>query len=245
VYEEAMLTVVIPTHNSEEALAYTLAALVPAAADGVVSDVIVADAGSTDGTIVVADAAGCAVVRLEAGVGRRLKAGAEEGGRGRWLLFLPPDAVLEPGWHREVGTFVERVERSGQGSQAAAVFRFAVDAFGVRARFAEWRVAAGGALTGLPAAEQGLLISRRFYEALGGHRDLSGIEEVDLARRIGRARLHVLGARARVRAARSRPGKIAGYALLALRLPPALVARLAKPRRKARAAAQGSSSASQ
>ena len=57
-----MLSVVIPTQNSEEGLARTLASLVPAAAEGVVREVVVVDAGSTDGTRVVADAAGCTLI---------------------------------------------------------------------------------------------------------------------------------------------------------------------------------------
>jgi len=220
-----MLTVVIPTHDNEEALAYALSALVPAAADGVISEVVVVDAGSEDGTLVVADAAGCLVVRSKESLGRRLKAGAEAGRRGRWLMFLSPDAVLEPGWHREAAAFVERAERSGVGR--AAVFRFALDELGLGARFAEWRVAAGRAIHGLPAAEQGLLVPRRLYEALGGHRDVAGLAEADLARRVGRGRLSTLKAEARVgsRRLRRRDGALAGFAMLALRLPPAFVAR--------------------
>ena len=45
-----MISVVIPTHESERALAHTLAALVPGALDGVLREVIVADGGSKDGT---------------------------------------------------------------------------------------------------------------------------------------------------------------------------------------------------
>lgn len=224
-----MLTVVVPTADSEEPLAYTLAALVPAAADGFVAEVVVADAGSSDGTLVVADAGGCTVVASDGGVGRRMRAGVDAGGRGRWLLFLPPGAELESGWQREAAAFIERAERSGRGADTAAVFRFALDDLGFSARLSEWRVVAGNALFGLPAAEQGLLMSRRFYESLGGHRDLPGFEEADLARRIGRGRLYGLKARARVSArliGRRDAGRLAGYALLALHVPPTLVARL-------------------
>ena len=225
---EGMLTVVVPTADSEEPLAYTLAALVPAAADGFVAEVVVADAGSSDGTLIVADAGGCTIVSNDGGVGRRMRAGADAGGRGRWLLFLPPGTELEAGWQREAAAFIERAERSGRGAETAAVFRFALDDLGLSARLSEWRVATGRTLFGLPAAEQGLLLSRRFYEALGGHRDLPGFEEADLARRIGRGRLYGLKARARVssRLARRDATRLARYALLALRLPPKLVARL-------------------
>lgn len=48
----------------------------------------------------------------------------------------------------------------------------------------------------LPYGDQGLLISRGFYEELGGYRAVPLMEDVDLVRRIGRRRLRALPARA-------------------------------------------------
>ena len=53
-----MISVVIPALNAERTLPSTLTALVPAAVDGVVREVIVADGGSTDHTRQIADHAG-------------------------------------------------------------------------------------------------------------------------------------------------------------------------------------------
>ena len=47
-----------------------------------------------------------------------------------------------------------------------------------------------------PRPEQGLIIARRFYDQLGGHRDHAGDVEADLLRRIGRRRLVTLRAAA-------------------------------------------------
>ena len=44
----------------------------------------------------------------------------------------------------------------------------------------------------LPYGDQGLLINRRFYDALGGFRALPIMEDVDMVRRIGRRRLVML-----------------------------------------------------
>lgn len=220
-----MLSVVIPTRNCESDLAYGLAALVPAAAEGVISEVVVVDGGSTDGTLVVADAAGCEVLQIAGSEGERLRAGAARARRGRWLMFLPPGAVLEEGWQRDALQFVERVERSGDLSRAA-VFRFGLDALGFGARVVEWRVTAGTRLLGLPSPEQGLLIHRNFYDRLGGHRDVATLAAVDLARRVGRGRLTVLRPRVQARSrSQDRPG-LAAYALVAMRLSPRLVARV-------------------
>ena len=55
-----MISVVIPVESDEPALIDTLAALVPAAADGLVRDLVLAAAGGTEFLRQVADAAGCA-----------------------------------------------------------------------------------------------------------------------------------------------------------------------------------------
>jgi glycosyltransferase involved in cell wall biosynthesis len=54
-----MLTAIIATHESERLLVPTLAALVPAAATGFLTSVVVADGASHDGTAEIAELAGC------------------------------------------------------------------------------------------------------------------------------------------------------------------------------------------
>jgi hypothetical protein len=58
------------------------------------------------------------------------------------------------------------------------------------------------AILRLPSGAQGLLIPRRLYDAIGGHRGLAAGEDIDLARRLGRRRIKLLRARA-VSSARS------------------------------------------
>jgi hypothetical protein len=105
-----MITLIIATRDDEEDLAHALAALAPAAMDGVVRDAIVVDAGSRDGTLEVADEAGCAVVR---GSGAAALMQAAELARGDWLLFLSPAAVLEAGWPGEALGFIDRAFMAG------------------------------------------------------------------------------------------------------------------------------------
>jgi len=45
-----------------------------------------------------------------------------------------------------------------------------------------------------PHPDQGLLISRRLYNAVGGYAAMPLMEDVDLVRRLGRARLQPIGA---------------------------------------------------
>lgn len=187
-----MLTVIIPTLNDEERLALTLAALIPAAAEGMVREVVIVDGGSTDGTRRVADAAGCVIVEAHGPLGARLKRGGDVAFRGDWLLFLRPGSVLEHRWETEVGTFMERAARSGRTDTMAAVFSYAVDEVGPGARLRESVVRLLSAITRIPHAGQGLMLSKNFYRRLGGYHALPAMEDVDLLRRIGRFRLYRL-----------------------------------------------------
>lgn len=65
----------------------TLAALVPGAATGLLAEVVIADANSSDATAEVADIAGCRFLASSEPLGARLKAAAATT-RSPWLLFL-------------------------------------------------------------------------------------------------------------------------------------------------------------
>jgi len=184
-----MLTVIIPTHNSERALVPTLAMLVPGALTGTVREVIVADDGSTDATADVVDIAGCDIVVSQAPLAKRLKSAAASA-RGTWLLFLRPGVVLDAAWLEEVTRVVETAVLRGTVDTHAAVFRRAPpDAAEPLPRQILGVIAA--AWHG-PHPEQGLLISRQCYDRVGGHRADAADPERDLLRRLGRRRLVTL-----------------------------------------------------
>lgn len=190
-----MISVVIPTRNAEAGLAATLTALVPAAVEGIVREVIVADGGSGDRTLAIVDQAGATLVTAgQTGRGPQLKAGAEAA-RYPWLLFLHADTVLDSGWQQEAENFIASVE-SGSKTQSAAVFIFALNDSGLRPRMLERAVAARTAIFGLPYGDQGLLISAALYREIGGYRSLPLMEDVDIVRRLGRNRITRLRTRA-------------------------------------------------
>src|SRR5215469_6474723 len=108
----SMLTVIIPTHNSERALVPTLAMLVPGVMSGTVREVIVADAGSTDATAQVVDVAGCAMMASSAPLGARLTAAAAAA-RASWLMFLRPGVVLDAAWVEEATRVIEEAAMRG------------------------------------------------------------------------------------------------------------------------------------
>jgi len=188
-----VITVVIPTLNSERVLVPALASLAPGSAQGLLREVILADGGSSDETEKIADVAGSVFQRAPHDLGARLRAAAQSA-RGNWLMFLDPAAVLEEGWTRELRAFIEKVERLGQTEKRAATFRLAFEEFGWNPRVAGAAATARRAFGFRPRAEQGLLISKNFYRSIGGHKDGPRAQERLLAR-IGRRRIVTLRAR--------------------------------------------------
>lgn len=189
-----MISVIIPTLNDERHLPATLASLVPAAVDGLVGEVIIADGGSRDHTLAIADGAGADAVTTKPERAAQLRAGVERA-RYPWLLFLNADTLLDVGWERDAAHHLERVE-SGRRRPSAAAFRFALDDEGLWPRTLERLVSVRTALLKLPYGDQGLLISRRLYDEVGGFGTLPLMEDVDLVRRLGRRRVSLLNARA-------------------------------------------------
>ena len=189
-----MLSAIIATHESERTLVPTLAALVPGAMAGLLGEVIVADAGSSDATAEVADVAGCRFMNSADPLGARLKAAAVST-RTPWLLFLRAGCVPEPGWIAAADQFMQATDLL-DGAGRAAVFRppGAADLLrpGLSEVIALLRVAFGGGAK----PEQGLLIARRFYDALGGH--AAGADaEAALLHKLGRRRITMLSTGAR------------------------------------------------
>ena len=188
-----LISVVIPTLNEEARLRECLAALAPAAIDGLVKEVIVADGGSEDRTLEIADSFGAVIIDAPAGRGGQLKAGADIA-RGNWLLFLHGDTVLDFGWSDEVALFMEN------NAHGVGVFTLDFDAAGIAPKI----VAAGAMfrtrIAQSPYGDQGLLMSKQLYEKIGGFKEMPLFEDVDMTRRIMRSKaisaFHVFKSRA-------------------------------------------------
>jgi rSAM/selenodomain-associated transferase 2 len=204
--EQISLSIVIPTLNAAETLPETLAALRRSALPG---EVIVVDGGSTDATVSVAQSAGAQVVVAQRGRGTQLAAGAAAAA-GNWLLFLHADCRLDADWETAVAAFLAAPDAASR----AGYFDFAVDDPTAAARRLERIVAWRCRTLALPYGDQGLLIARTLYDAVGGFAPLPLMEDVDLVRRLGRRRLAPIGARAITLADRYRRG---GYVRRPLR----------------------------
>jgi rSAM/selenodomain-associated transferase 2 len=199
----------------------TLAAL----GDGA-GEIVVVDGGSLDGTAGIAAKRGARVVLAPRGRGVQLAAGIAAAS-GDWLLLLHADTRLAAGWAEASYRFIAATPR------CAAYYRFALACDDPRARRLERLVAWRCRVLALPYGDQGLLISRRLLEAVGGVRPLPLMEDVDLVRRIGRWRLTALDVAAVTSAERwQRDGwyrrsarNLACLALYAAGVPPRIIAR--------------------
>jgi hypothetical protein len=95
-----MLTVIMECRDQEPELAHTLSTLVSGAVEGLVSDVVILDHGSRDGSSHVADAAGCRF-HAEWDINDIVQSA-----RGEWLLLLEPGARPQTGWIEDIQEYV-------------------------------------------------------------------------------------------------------------------------------------------
>lgn len=200
-----LLTVVIPTFDSADALPSTMAALRDEVARSQAIkglqvpelEIVVSDGGSSDGTPTIASGLGARVVTALKGRSSQLRAGAAVA-NGEWLLFLHADTRLAPGWAARVAGFIANPANLGR----AAAFTFRLDSDAPWAHRLEAFVERRSRWLALPTGRQGLLIGRSYYDALGGYPELPSLEDVDMIGRIGSERLRVLPIAAVTSAAR-------------------------------------------
>jgi rSAM/selenodomain-associated transferase 2 len=180
----APISVLIPTFNAASRIGPTLGALTEGLEAGLIHDLVISDGGSVDDIEKIADLAGAVFVTGPASRGGQLRRGAQSA-RGDWLLVLHADTVLRSGWTKAV------LEHLQSAPDRAACFHLAFDAKGLAPRIvAAWANFRTWALS-LPYGDQGLLISRDTYDAVGGFLDIPLMEDVAMARAL-RGRLDLL-----------------------------------------------------
>ena len=173
-----ILSVIIPTLNEERTICATLARLQPPA----VSEVLVVDGGSRDGTLahVAAAVPTAKILTPPAGRARQMNAGAAAAS-GDVLLFLHADTLLPATAPDDIraaftdprivgGRFDARLDRD-QGI------------LWVISRMMNWR----SRLTGIATGDQAIFVRRTVFEAIGGFPDIPIMEDVAFSARLKRA----------------------------------------------------------
>ena len=174
----ATLGVVIPTINEAGRLPGLLADL---AEVQLPLHVVVSDGGSADDTLKLARAAGATCLSGHRGRAAQMNAGARALDT-PWILFLHADSRLPPASRSALVAAL----RADNGL-AAAYFPFRL-----RGRGWFWRLVETGQrlrerLTGLVYGDQGLLVRREAFEAVGGYPELPLMEDVEMVRRLRRS----------------------------------------------------------
>lgn len=168
--------IVIPTLNA----AAGLGALLKQCAD---ETVFVTDGGSDDPTLMTAAQARAHIISGRSGRGYQLRRGVDWAlaqTSADWILVLHADCILPDDWKPHVKDHITHHGHS------AAYFTFGANARGWRPRFMEFVVTLRDIWPRLPYGDQGLLISREMYGAVGGYPDQVLFEDVEIIRAIKR-----------------------------------------------------------
>lgn len=175
---ECTLTVIMPVLNEAGGMAVALAALAPIINNG--AQVIVADGGSTDATVMIAEenhSPAIKVIRTSKGRALQMNAGAAHSA-GKVLVFLHVDTVLPPNADALVqgalasgvhvwGRFDVRIE--GQSKWLPVVSAL----MNLRSR-----------LTGIATGDQAIFMTHAAFTVLRGYAVQPLMEDVDMSQRL-------------------------------------------------------------
>lgn len=169
------ISVIIPTWNERLELGNTIHSIGMDAA----VEIIVADGGSTDGTLDLAGRVAHRVVQTTPGRAAQLNAGARLAG-GEILVFLHADTALPPGALTAIRSCLLEPRNAG------GAFRVSVDSGRSSLRLISWGINMRSRWLGLPYGDQALFVRRSLFEELRGFRPLEIMEDVDFVRRLRR-----------------------------------------------------------
>ena len=169
------ISTIIPVLNEREIVSAAIERAWAAGAD----EVIVSDGGSTDGTLEVASAADCRVVRADPGRGSQMNAGAEIA-LGDVLLFIHADNWLPDRSCDQIRDSMEEADIRWGG------FQQQIEDPGVLFRWIEMGNSARSRYQSLVYGDQGLFVARDLFQSLGGFAPLPLMEDFELSQRLSK-----------------------------------------------------------
>lgn len=169
------ISIIIPTLNEATTIRRLAATLARLRGE---FEVIIADGGSTDDTIRLAQACGLRVVNATRGRGQQMNAGAQLA-QGEALLFLHADTQLPDEALMLIAATLQN-ERVG-GGNFSLLFGGASQAARVLTRL--YPILRWG---GMCYGDSGIFVRRSLFAALGGYRNYPLFEDCDLYRRLKR-----------------------------------------------------------
>lgn len=182
-----MISIIIPALNEEESIGSCLEAF---RQNNDICEIIIADGGSSDRTIEIAESfQGVKMVKTAKGRGLQMNAGAFSA-RGDILLFLHADTIPEEGWSQAIEGVLE------DSAVVGGAFTFAINNPGKKYRMIEQWVKLRCGLFKLPYGDQGIFVKRDIFKRIGGYKNIPLMEDVDLIERMKeQGRIAMLGTR--------------------------------------------------
>lgn len=169
------VSVVIPTLNEAEHLPLTLKKV----AAGEPTEIIVADGGSHDDTLRIAQSCGATVVNCLPNRARQMNAGAKAAS-GETLLFLHADTLLPANYRKAVLAALRLADVVG------GAFRFKIGNSFPGRWLVESTTNLRSRLWRMPYGDQALFVRRWAFDELGGFPDLPIMEDYEFVRRLRR-----------------------------------------------------------
>ncbi len=171
-----LISVIIPVLNEARTLAKTLKTVDALPGD---KEVIVADGGSSDKTVAVAEKY-ARVLNSDRGRAIQMNAGAAAA-RGEALLFLHADTLLPP-------DALEAIENSLKDeSVAGGRFRVKLSNPGWRFRVVGWSINARDRVLGGFTGDQAIFVRKDVFNAIGGYPQIPLMEDLEFGRRMQQA----------------------------------------------------------
>ncbi len=167
------LSIIIPILNEADTIPRTLRALQPLRAKG--HELIVVDGGSKDASLRQSQSLADRIIESSTGRSRQMNSGAQVAS-GEVLLFLHADTFLPQGADQLI---LSRMRQSGK-----AWGRFDVRLSGKNLLFRmieclmNWR----SRLSGIATGDQGIFVSDRLFQSIGGFPEIDLMEDVALCK---------------------------------------------------------------
>ena len=170
------ISVVMPVYGEAGIINSAIAAL-KNTAGGAALEIIVVDGGP--GALTLNSIEDASVLKLASAAGRakQMNTGAAKAS-GEVLLFLHADTKIP------AGAFADIELALSDGSTKAGAFRLAIDTNKIFLKFIAFTANVRTKLFRIPYGDQAIFFTRKYFNEIGGYKDIPLMEDVEIMRRV-------------------------------------------------------------